>query len=187
MTTQCFNIPIKELFKRHSTEEIFTIESLDNNSIINEQDIEQITKVCNEELIYKICFKDKFLHHHKTYSIDDAKNFIKYAKEGWKNNDIFTFIIRNPMNQIVGALDIKSSNLLTSEIGYWLSCNATGVMTNAVLILLNIAKESGYKSLYALTILNNTKSQNVLLRTGFNNEGIINHAGKEYIKFTKIL
>lgn len=58
-------------------------------------------------------------------------------------------------------------------------------MTNTVLALCDLAKKAGYKSLFGLTIPDNQRSQNVLIRAGFTMEGEMEKDGKRYIKFTK--
>jgi RimJ/RimL family protein N-acetyltransferase len=135
-------------------------------------------------LIYDTLFRDKFKG--KPYTLENAKGFIKWAKDGWQRNKWFVFLIKNPKGQIVGAIDIKSNNLNSAEIGYWVDVKTPGVMTNLVIALCEIAKDAGYKSLYGLTVLENDRSQKLLLRAGFKNEGQIEEKGKQYLKFVKI-
>ncbi len=60
-------------------------------------------------------------------------------------------------------------------------------MTNAVLKLCDIAKEAGYRCLFALATLENEKSARVLLRANFIYEGQIFRDNIAYMKFTKML
>ncbi|HTK03360.1 MAG TPA: GNAT family N-acetyltransferase [Alphaproteobacteria bacterium] len=180
-----FKIPVNVLIERFPDKEIYSLQSVDSSQDISESDLEIIAKICSEELIYKVLFKEKF--EGKPYTLESAKWFINWAKEGWDKNEWFVFLIRNPENKIVGAVDIKSNNLESAEIGYWMTNEVKGLMTNAVIELCNIAKSAGYKSLYGLTVLDNKNSQGVLVRAGFTNEGEIEKEGKEYLKFTKVL
>ncbi len=64
-------------------------------------------------------------------------------------------------------MDIKSANLESAEIGYWLSAHHSGVMTNAVCALVQLARDAGYAELFALIRPTNTRSANVVARAGF--------------------
>lgn len=178
-----FKSPVKVLIEGFPERETYFVQSIDSSQNISDDDLETITRICSEELIYNVLFKEKF--NGKPYTLENARSFINWAKEGWNKNKWFVFLIRDSENKIVGAVDIKSDNLESAEIGYWMTKEVSGVMTNAVVALCNMAKNAGYKSLYGLTILNNEKSQRVLLRAGFVNVGQIEEKGKQYLKFVK--
>jgi RimJ/RimL family protein N-acetyltransferase len=90
---------------------------------------------------------------------------------------------------VVGAIDIKSSDLDAGEIGYWASSEYPGYVTNAVVALSQLAKNAGFKSLFADTVPDNLPSQSVLRRAGFNHQGLVDRKGKGvmYYSFVKEL
>jgi len=182
---QGFKIPVNVLVEKFPDKETYSLMSIDGGQNISEKDFETIARICNEELIYKVLFAEKF--EDKPYTLENAKDFINWAKEGWDKNDWFVFLIRDPENNIVGSVDIKSNSLESAEVGYWMSNGNPGVMTNAVRAICDIAKTAGYKSLYGLTVLNNEKSQKVLINAEFENVGEIKVKGKQYLKFIKII
>ncbi len=180
-----FEAPIQKPIERYPDGEIFKMQSVDESSELRPEDLEQVAEICNEGLVYDTLFRGKF--EGRPYTSEDAKGFTDWAKQGWNNNDKFVFLIRDPQNRIVGAIDIKSNNTEAAEIGYWASSTTPGIMTNAVKALCDIAKDAGYKQLYGLTVPNNERSQKVLLRAGFSDEGLADRKGKEYLKFTRDL
>lgn len=185
MTKLKENSPIKKQIRNFHTNDIYTLESLDESHQISHQDITDIIKICNEELIYDFLFREKLKGI--AYSYEKAFGFVNHAWDGWFNDTNYIFIIRNFSGNIVGSIDIKSHNLDEGEIGYWLSKDASGVMTNAVIEISNIAKSTGYKKLFALTLLDNHKSQATVKRAGFIEIGKIDRNAVEYIKFEKEL
>jgi len=155
--------------------------SFDGSLKISDQDIEDIVRICNEQSIYNFIFKAKL--NNEKYTRKAALSFINFAWNGWRNNTHFVFIIKNEESRIVGALDIKSFNLDDAEIGYWLSAQESGVMTNAVTELIKLAQRVGYKKLSALVSSDNNRSQGVLQRNNFINWGPIIKDQKKYIKY----
>ena len=140
MNMQGFKIPVNVLVEKFPDKETYSLMSIDGGQNISEKDFETIARICNEELIYKVLFAEKF--EDKPYTL---------------------------------------------EVGYWMSNGNPGVMTNAVRAICDIAKTAGYKSLYGLTVLNNEKSQKVLINAEFENVGEIKVKGKQYLKFIKII
>lgn len=180
-----FKVPVRVEVRKYPANEVYMIQSVDNDSVFSEEDYQTITKICSQELIYDRLFKELF--NGEPYTMDKAKGFVSRARDGWQNNDKFVFLIRNDKGKIVAAMDIKSDNTEEAEIGYWASKDEPGIMTNSVVALCQIAKEAGYKSLYGLTVPDNEKSQKVLARSGFEKAGEVKERNKTYIKFTKIL
>lgn len=177
--------PISVLVERFPLKETYTLQSVDESLKETQNDLEKLTEVSNEELVYNVIFKEKL--NGEPYPQSKAQSFFDWGKEGWDKNEYFVFAIRDPRGEIVGNMDIKSANLESAEIGYLISKDHPGVMTNAVVALCDIAKNAGYKSLYGLTVSDNEKSQNVLLRAGFINLGPVEENGKQYFKFVKKL
>lgn len=184
-TTPIFGEPICVDFEKYSTQDICTLVSVDQSGILSESDIEAITEICNQPLVYDFLFREKF--NGRKYGHKDAERFIKWAQEGWKNKTHFVFLVRNENGEIVACCDIKSPNLESSEIGYWASNRTSGVMTNAVNLLCGIAHNAGYKSIFGLVDPTNTKSSGVLERNNFQNTEKVIEEGKEYLKFVKNL
>lgn len=76
-------------------------------------------------------------------------------------------MVRDSQKEILAAVDIKTADLNEGEVGYWATSEKPGVMTAAVKKLSEIAKEAGYKKLYALVRFTNDKSSAVITRAGF--------------------
>ena len=138
---------------------------LSSRLIITTRNIRDIIDGCNQEAVYKFLFKEKL--RGREYNEDDARSFISWANNGWKEKSYFVFVIKTKDNKIIGALDIKSNKLESAEIGYWANSDYSGYMTNAVIRLIKRAKLAGYKSLVAFTKPRNHKSKRLLIRAGF--------------------
>ena len=164
-----FNPPVIEVFTGYNSKKQYRLISIDSTFKASESDLETITKICNEELVYRFLFQDRLKG--SAYIISDARKFIIWAQDCWKKGEGFFFFIRDEHNNIVACLDINSYNLDRAAIGYWATENAPGIMTNAVKHLCKIAKKAGYKKLYALVEPVNIKSIGVLQRTGFTYTG----------------
>jgi len=133
--------------------------------IFSDSDIKKITKVCSQKDAYDILFKKRL--NGEPYTEEDARSFIEWVKNGWKDQTHFVFLIRKSDSEIIGAIDIKSSDLNRAEIGYWADENYRGFMTNAVNELSLLAKEAGYIRLFAGVLARNNRSVAVLERAGF--------------------
>lgn len=131
----------------------------------SEEDIQKIVEICNRPNVYDVLFRSLF--RGRPYTEDDAKWFINFVREGWKNQTNFVFIVRKEDSEIIGAIDIKSANLDRAEIGYWADENYSGFMTNTVNEILSLAKDAGYLKLFAGVLARNDKSIKVLERSGF--------------------
>lgn len=141
------------------------VKPLSPRLIITTKSINEIVRACNQEAVYKYLFKEKLKG--KKYGKEEAQGFINWANEGWRKKSYFVFVVKTRDDKIIGALDIKSNNLESAEIGYWISCDYSGYMTNAVIKLSKRAKLAGYKSLVAFTKPRNYKSKRLLIRAGF--------------------
>lgn len=121
------------------------------------------------------------------YSMEDARRFVRWAGEGWQNGTHFVFIVRSQDDTVTAALDIKSADIQGAEIGYWCSAEHPGLMTNALLELVNIARLAGYRCLYAIVREDNPRSSNVLTRAGFKCSGQIEKGGLAYLSYEQYL
>jgi RimJ/RimL family protein N-acetyltransferase len=144
------------------------------NSLLNKS-------ICNEPRVFQLFidiprFKDGYTREH-------AKGFVESAKQGWEEDSKYTFFIKNPNDEIVACLDIKSSDINNGEIGYWASERYSGVMTNAVIKLLELAKKGGFYHLHALIKSENEKSAKVVTKAGLKFIQTIEEEGNYYKRF----
>ena len=135
------------------------------NKIPNTSEMhQQIKDCCNEKSIFKWIFEDICPNG---YPIESAVDFLEISKKGWTDNSHFIFSVLSDQGDYAGSLDLKSSNLKLCEVGCWFSENHTGVATNALSALINIAKQAGYLHLFAQTRPGNDRSIRLLERIGF--------------------
>ena len=168
------NVPgeVKNIFEQNIKREIenfLTGEKYEmvggKDMVFSDKDIEKIVEICTRPGTYDFLFSKIFKG--RAYTEADAKWFLNFVKEGWENQTNFVFIIRKSDSEIIGVIDIKSANLDRAEIGYWADENYSGFMTNTVNELLSLAKEGGFKKLFAGVLARNDKSIKVLERSGF--------------------
>lgn len=150
---------------RYGTKEMWHIHPVNKTFSATERDVDVLVKVCNEPAIYDILFRKKL--NGVPYTAQNAYSLINWAKQGWKDQTRFSFLVRDTNNQIAASIDIKSNNLSNSEIGYWATMHEPGIMTNTVLAICQLAKNNGYHSLYGLVRKDNPLSVVVLTRAGF--------------------
>ena len=141
----------------------------------------EVAGVCGEPLIYERLFKNRLGGH--PYDEANGSRFLSWAEGHWREGTAFVFVITHPVDGIVGALDVKSTDLDGAEIGYWLSARHGGVMTNAVSLMRDLAWAAGYRALFAVTDRDNTGSQAVLIRVGFVEDGTLERNGETYRLF----
>jgi RimJ/RimL family protein N-acetyltransferase len=163
-----FPVPVRTSFLRYPDNQPAVLTSAELGSISG-SDVDRIASICAEPEVYKMLFEEML--GGRPYQREDAAIFAQFAGAGWERNEMFVFLVRDVTDRIVAAVDIKSANLNSSEIGYWASAHHPGYMTNAVLALSSLARGVGYKSLYARTKLSNFRSQLVLRRAGFDDAG----------------
>ena len=144
------------------------VESPDFNK---ESFLNRLVQICNQEKIYNILFKTML--QAQKYPKEKAVQFFDYAKKGWEEKTNFVFlIIRVSDGHLCGAIEVKSNDLERSEIGYWASEDAHGIMTLSLKQIIKEAKSSGYKSLFARILTNNEASMTVVKNNGFVNMGL---------------
>ena len=147
--------------------------------------LDQIVAICNQPLIYRQLFAARLAG--RPYSLDDARWFVSWSRQGWHEQTHFVFLIVDSAGSVIGAVDIKSADLASAEVGYWMSAEHGGVMTNAVLALCDIAAETGYRKLFGLVEEGNTKSAGVLTRAGFVYTGLHVVEGELFQRFVRPL
>ena len=122
----------------------------------------RLVEICNQTIL-----------NDGKYTIDKANEYYNHAMEGWNMNNNFVFlIVRKDDNQICGAIEVKSKEIDRSEIEYWASEDAHGIMSASLKIIVEQAKAAGYKSLFARILTTNEKSMNVVKNNGFANQGL---------------
>jgi len=127
----------------------------------------EIYQSCSKDPIYKWLFTKRFP---EGYSLNNAKEFFLWAQASWKQGAHFVYLITDQKGSIVGSIDIRSNNLPLAETGYWVSPNHSGLASNALAKLIEIAKEAGYKALFAQVEARNVRSIKVLERNGFSRD-----------------
>jgi RimJ/RimL family protein N-acetyltransferase len=160
-----YSLPMSNPITNFLTDETFFLTSGDNASCYDPIHYQQIAAICNQPLVYNALFAHRL--RGQPYTIQDAKSFLDWAEEGWRHQSHFVFLITRHDGEIVGAIDIKSPDIQCAEIGYWISTEYPGVMTNTVQHLCRIAQQAGYQSLFGLVKPHNIKSWKVLQRAGF--------------------
>lgn len=149
------------------------------------RDVPELLAICNEPRIYDLLFAKRCAG--EPYATADAEMFLTWAARGWRDQTHFVYLLRDGVGQIVGAIDIKSANRESAEIGYWLSCHHSGIMTGAVQSVTERAREAGYVELFALVRQTNMRSTNVLIRAGFIKGGTLIRNETVYDRWVRVL
>ncbi len=170
---------------RFPTQEPCVLQALDESATVTPQDEATIVTICNEPLIYHRLFR-KVLGG-QPYSLAKAQGFVHWAQQGWRDRSWFVFLLRDSTGQIIAAIDIKSADTDGAEIGYWASASRPGIMTNAVLQLCEVAREAGYRRLFALIVPDNAQSLGVVGRAGFVQTEDVTRDGTHYLQFARSL
>ena len=129
-----------------------------------------LVTACNEPLIYHWLFAERLSG--QPYTAAQASSFFDWMRRGWKERTFFVFALLSPCGRLVGLLDIKGPDLESAEVGYWLSARHGGLMSLALSVLQTLAEQAGYRSLYARIRPGNTRSQAVVGRLGWQDQGL---------------
>ena len=127
--------------------------------------LEHLVAIGNEYKVYSWIFKEMLKG--EPYGLNNANDFFEMGRNGWNENEQFVFMLMTENGEPAACIDIKSSDLDGAEIGYLSSVKHRGVMTNTVIAILNLARDEGYKRLFALVQKGNDESSDVMLRAGF--------------------
>lgn len=170
-------------FLNRFSEKTFYIKSLSENLKLKPEDYQRIVEICNEKPVYKRFFEKKLKG--RPYELEDAKTIVKLGQEGWQKKEWFIFFIYDEAGEITGLLDIYTPPKGDEPVrlGYWNSQKHPGLMSYALGTLLTVAKEAGYKRLFATPKADNVSSQRVLENNGFKNEETYLEDGVEWYRF----
>lgn len=167
------------------TGETYGLCSLNGCFIVSDSHAADVAQYCNEPTIYGVCFAQRY--NGRPYTVDDAWDFLEWVQECWESESYFVFGLISSNGHLVGTIDLKSPNRRSAEIGYLLSRDHSGVMTNAVKAVVEIARQNGYQELYGDVLPENVRSTNVLLRAGFREIAPIIREGEPHLRFSYCL
>ena len=174
------NFAQKKEFKNHFDQEKRYLVRAD--VLKNHQEYwNQLIRICNQNLIYESLFRSSLKG--RRYTESNAKEFLSWACLGWENKTHFVFFVLDDTSSIVGAIDIKSSNLKNAEIGYWADSREPGNITNALITILNEAELNGFEKFAAFVKVDNLNSSRVLKRADFKQNNKTQKEG--YLQFEK--
>ncbi len=145
-----------------------------NTDSISVEDIVEIMRICNQPSVKEFVTYQYVTGSDGEYTDEDAHTFIKFATEGREKGESTSYLIHDENDQIIGNIGLKFLNEKEPEVGYWSDTeneNARGFMTNAVLALCVELDSLGYKTVRAYTVPENSSSQSVLGRAGFEEGG----------------
>ncbi|MCA9382766.1 GNAT family N-acetyltransferase [Candidatus Dojkabacteria bacterium] len=179
-----FSLPIRNSVTNYHTNQKAILTSIDSSFEIVESQLEDIVKICNQDGVYDWLFNVNL--EGNAYTLEKAQSFADHCQKSWDEMSSFKFWLLED-KRVVAALDIKSDNLESAEVGYWADANTPGYMTNALNELCNIASAAGYRSLYTLIRPANIASRNLAERAGFDYQGYIKENDKKYCKYTRTL
>lgn len=136
-----------------------------NNLPFAHQRAVEVAAVCNEPLVYDRLFRAR--RQGQPYAVTEGEGFLEWAAAGWRDGTHFVFLLLDDEEHVVGALDVKSAERDAGEVGYWLGAAHCGIMTSALLAMLDAAREAGFVRLWARPDADNTRSLALLDRAGF--------------------
>ncbi|GGM09348.1 GNAT family N-acetyltransferase [Deinococcus aerophilus] len=146
------------------TGQSYTLLRADELPLTHQRAVE-VAAVCNEPLVYDRLFRAR--RQGRPYAVGEGEDFLTWAAAGWRNGTHFVFLLLDPEQRVAGALDVKSPEREAGEVGYWLGGAHRGIMTSALLAMLDAAREAGFVRLWARPDADNARSLALLERAGF--------------------
>lgn len=161
----------------HLTGETCFVVRGDEISQTNER-LSEIVSICNEPEVYRWLFSRILVA--QPYTKEKAIEWLAWSEEGWRAKTHFCFITLDAQESIVAACDIKSSDVIGAEVGYWASSAHMGVMTNTVAAVIHEAARAGFRSLMARAQHANARSKGVMSRVGFSPDPARRDESRDY-------
>lgn len=141
----------------------------------NESDIEAIFNGCQDPLI------PKFTTVPSGYTIDHAIEFVRSDPFSFAERREIRFVIEHGNGvdkKFAGVISLHTINIKnhTAEIGYWMekSMRGKGIATTAAMMITDYGIATlGFRRIDGLVDADNEASQKVLMKAGFEREGIL--------------
>ncbi len=146
------------------TGHVYTLLRADKLPFAHQRAVE-VAAVCNEPLVYDRLFRAR--RQGQPYAVTEGEEFLTWAAAGWRDGTHFVFLLLDDTAHVVGALDVKSAEREAGEVGDWLGAAHRGIMTSALLAMLDAAREAGFVRLWARPDADNSRSLALLDRAGF--------------------
>ena len=163
-TVPVFSRNLSVLLRHPLTGQTYTLLRADELPLTHEHAAE-VAAVCNEPLVYDRLFRAR--RQGRPYAVTEGEDFLAWAAAGWRDGTHFVFLLLGPEHRVAGALDVKSPDRSAGEVGYWLGTEHRGIMTSALLAMLDAAREAGFVRLWARPDADNARSLALLDRAGF--------------------
>ena len=141
----------------------------------NESDIDDIFNGCQDPLI------PKFTTVPSGYTIDHAIEFVRSDPFSFAERREIRFVIEHGNGddkKFAGVISLHTINIKnhTAEIGYWMekSMRGKGIATTASMMITDYGFVTlGFRRIDGLVDADNEASQKVLMKAGFEREGIL--------------
>ena len=141
----------------------------------NESDIDDIFNGCQDPLI------PKFTTVPSGYTIDHAIEFVRSDPFSFAERREIRFVIEHGNGddkKFAGVISLHTINIKnhTAEIGYWMekSMRGKGIATTASMMITDYGFATlGFRRIDGLVDADNEASQKVLIKAGFEREGIL--------------
>lgn len=164
----------KYIISRFPTGEKAELFPLNDSFPVSESQLQDIVTVCNQDAVYTTLFRDML--EGNPYQESNAIWWINWAQEGWISGTHLVWVLIKD-DHILGAINLKNIKDGRAEVGYWCSIEHPGYMTNTLNQILDIAREMNLVEVNAWVRVGNTKSGNLLKRSGFEFQGVLPYSG----------
>lgn len=171
--------------QNHKTDRVYQLTPVDGRLEAGPERLAQVVAICNQPAVYELLFAERL--GGAPYGPEMAERFFAWGRRGWAEQTHYLFLLLSPAGEVAGAIDIKSADRDSAETGYWLHSGHSGVMTNALVALTELARDAGYRELHAFVRLDNPRSAGVLTRAGFTLMNELERSGRPYRRYARRL